>query len=659
MSFFPATTLPGTLMPPTSVLEVEMADSHVFTSMVDDAMPIDLPQVVVNGDGEYDQGAMSTSRAGTPLSCMDVDGAAAAPDVDMDAESDFASMSDWADTSDMVMRDLVAPVPTAAAIHGAVVTTSTIDIDATAFDPATEPTAQLLPDLAVVPQLGDDTVMILALGDDAAMISAGDDATLIPTGDGDATTTTDDAVPVPSGGESAVAVADVPADEIDNAHVEGDNNNNDNIDNQNDTNGNEYDNVNDEEGESDQEEYSANLAMTFRGASHVLFDAHRDGALFVDPSDVDRLFYDETLNEFMRTAKTHFGIDGTSVALEFSNLDGLLIHEGTDLAYENALCTFWNLHTTLHPKTAEPLQLVLRETGSSAQRKLDELIRRASSMLEANDLSGSGDEDDGLPAADEETPAILEKEGSLLPEAMAAEPANGADVDEDVGNVGDSEVPDTSATSLVVVEEEVLASPQAPPALLAVSAAATPMPSPLITPRPATTLLAYEEEEEDDDLDDVPLPVLPLASAAGSRSGSVVVSRQGSPSLGSGGSPTMTTTTLVVAAAASEHLLATTPLVVSPTRITADPAAAAMVDVPHPMDSATMTTTILPVKGGIIQDDENTVVGRKRPLGMVQDDDDVDSVQDGAPTAAAVTAAAADEHVAKRMRLDGPERALE
>ncbi|KNE65259.1 hypothetical protein AMAG_10903 [Allomyces macrogynus ATCC 38327] len=146
--------------------------------------------------------------------------------------------------------------------------------------------------------------------------------------------------------------------------------------------------------EEDEEELEAAALLKYDDHIYTLFSDQdaADAALFATTD----LFYDEPINDLIRQLKAHFGLAQAEVALRFDNLEGLTIHEETDIAHSNHLVNFANLLRTLKPDSDTPLTMTLQVLGESAQWKLDQLVRRAQALLEQDE-----DDHDGLRNDDE------------------------------------------------------------------------------------------------------------------------------------------------------------------------------------------------------------------------------------------------------------------
>ncbi|KAI9179779.1 hypothetical protein H9P43_005109 [Blastocladiella emersonii ATCC 22665] len=331
----------------------------------------------------------------------------------------------------------------------------------------------------------------------------------------------------------------------------------------------------DDEDDGPEEEFDAFITLTYAGATYTLFTPDADaatGPLFAELDDIEQLFYEGTINDFMRRLKLRFDLVNMDVALHFSNLDGLTIHEETDIAHDNRLINFWNLRCTLYPDSEDPLNIELVIQGPSAQWKLDELIRRANDLLDTDmdhDAEYDGEEpvleydeeeENAVYPADEEE--VVEEETAAteaeyvevqhVPEsvpngvapvevASADSPAAGSDVSEDgsasvssrqqllaadcaaEGVVQPYDVPLAVAAVGPVVAEPVAAADVAPVLTDVVVAAAEPVPAPApeaaareadLESTEAYTLSELVEYEEPEDDEPVPVPVPVLASPA-------------------------------------------------------------------------------------------------------------------------------------------------
>jgi hypothetical protein len=74
-------------------------------------------------------------------------------------------------------------------------------------------------------------------------------------------------------------------------------------------------------------EFEGNVSLRVDGSEFRLFDSTFSNCLFNDAREVESLFYDGPINDFIRKVKQHFQLTRIEVALLFENLDGLTIHE--------------------------------------------------------------------------------------------------------------------------------------------------------------------------------------------------------------------------------------------------------------------------------------------------------------------------------------------
>ncbi|KAJ3365135.1 hypothetical protein GGF31_008638 [Allomyces arbusculus] len=149
----------------------------------------------------------------------------------------------------------------------------------------------------------------------------------------------------------------------------------------------------DGEGEEEEEELEAAALLKYDVHTYTLF-GHQDTTAGTALFATTDLFYDEPINDLIRQLKAHFGLAQAEVALRFDNLEGLTIHEETDIAHSNHLVNFANLLRTLAPDSDTPLTMTLQVLGESAQWKLDQLVRRAQSLLEQDEDEYHQDDDE-------------------------------------------------------------------------------------------------------------------------------------------------------------------------------------------------------------------------------------------------------------------------
>ncbi|KNE66357.1 hypothetical protein AMAG_11500 [Allomyces macrogynus ATCC 38327] len=150
-----------------------------------------------------------------------------------------------------------------------------------------------------------------------------------------------------------------------------------------------------EEGE-EEDELEAAALLKYDDHTYTLFtdEGTTAGTALFATTD---LFYDEPINDLIRQLKAHFGLAQAEVALRFDHLEGLTIHEETDIAHSNHLVNFANLLRTLAPDSDTPLTMTLQVLGESAQWKLDQLVRRAQALLEEEEDEYLQDDDEHVP----------------------------------------------------------------------------------------------------------------------------------------------------------------------------------------------------------------------------------------------------------------------